>query len=61
MDYLPCPLEVDNYALDQNKLEEKVLRDFNNYIITVGQIISLYFTSYNTSTLYHSLIEMTND
>ncbi|XP_066364487.1 elongation factor G, mitochondrial-like isoform X3 [Miscanthus floridulus] len=25
LDYLPCPLEVDNYALDQNKSEEKVL------------------------------------
>ncbi|PWZ55655.1 Elongation factor G, mitochondrial [Zea mays] len=25
LDYLPCPLEVYNYALDQNKSEEKVL------------------------------------
>jgi len=25
LDYLPCPLEVDNYALDQNNSEEKVL------------------------------------
>ncbi|RLN11602.1 elongation factor G, mitochondrial [Panicum miliaceum] len=25
LDYLPCPLEVDNYALDQSKSEEKVL------------------------------------
>jgi hypothetical protein len=28
LDYLPCPLEVDNYALDQNKSEEKVPKDF---------------------------------
>lgn len=25
LDYLPCPAEVENYALDQNKSEEKVL------------------------------------
>ncbi|XXG61425.1 hypothetical protein AAC387_Pa05g0044 [Persea americana] len=25
LDYLPCPVEVSNYALDQNKSEEKVL------------------------------------
>lgn len=25
LDYLPCPIEVSNYALDQNKSEEKVL------------------------------------
>ncbi|GJM99639.1 hypothetical protein PR202_ga16760 [Eleusine coracana subsp. coracana] len=25
LDYLPCPMEVENYALDQNKSEEKVL------------------------------------
>lgn len=24
LDYLPCPTEVSNYALDQNKSEEKV-------------------------------------
>ncbi|EAZ27513.1 hypothetical protein OsJ_11462 [Oryza sativa Japonica Group] len=25
LDYLPCPMEVESYALDQNKSEEKVL------------------------------------
>jgi hypothetical protein len=37
LDYLPCPMEVENYALDQNKSEEKVLGDLNNTldIITV--------------------------
>jgi len=38
LSYLPCPLEVSNYALDQTKDEEKVFG-----LTTLSQFISHYF------------------
>jgi translation elongation factor EF-G len=43
VNYLPCPLEVSNHALDQNKQEEKVCNNFCPTSQTFHALLPLSF------------------